>query len=160
MAFDLAGNLLIADSRDYRIRKVDSGGTITTIAGTGVSGTSPDGTLASAAQIAFINDIYVDGAGKYLCEHGQSRSGKLTFRTERSIPSPAPAPPGRAAMAGSQPAAQLNNPQGIAMDGAGNIYIADANNHKVRKINASDGKIDTIAGTGTFGAGGDNGPCD
>jgi sugar lactone lactonase YvrE len=156
VAFDLSGNLLIADSRNFRIRKVDGGGTISTIVGTGVNGTSPDGTLGSSAQINFMNDITVDAAGNlYLVGGNRVRKVNASDGKINTI-----AGNGSAGFSDNIPAvtAMMNNPNGIALDAAGNIYIADTNNNRVRKVTIADGNITTIAGNGTQGANGDNGP--
>ena len=91
MAVDADGNLFIADEGNHRIRRVDSSGIITTIAGTGERGFSGDGGPAVEAQ--------------------------------------------------------LDHPRGVAVDTAGNLYIADKSNHRIRRVDPS-GTITTIAGTG------------
>ena len=101
VALDGAGNLYIADTANHRIRKMDSSGVITTIAGTGERGFGGDGGPATQAR--------------------------------------------------------LNRPSGVTVDGAGNVYIADTWNHRIRKMDSS-GVITTIAGTGERGFGGDYGP--
>ena len=69
--------------------------------------------------------------------------------TERSIPWQGTAPPGYTGNGGLATSATLNYPTGVFVDAAGNIFIADSANNRIRKVNASDGKINTIAGTGT-----------
>jgi len=157
LAFDPSGNLLITDSRNYQVRKVDTGGTITTIAGTGVNGVSPDGTLATAAQIGFINALAIDAAGNIYIAQQNQRVSKVNA-SDGKIYSIAGGVTGSAGDGGPATLAQFRQPMGVAFDTSGNIYIADANNHRVRKINASDGVINTIAGTGTAGNLGDGGP--
>src|SRR5439155_2661153 len=100
VAVDATGNLFIADTGNQRIRKVDTNGTITTLAGTGVAGFAGEGVAAIGAQ--------------------------------------------------------LDEPRGLALDGKGNLFVADSYNHRIRKISA-EGIITTVAGTGTRGFSGDGG---
>ena len=102
VAIDSAGNLFVADLYNCRVREVASGGTVTTIAGTGACSFSGDGGLATSAA--------------------------------------------------------FNQPRGIAVDSTGNLYIADTNNCRIRKRTAATGVVTTLAGNGTCGYGGDNGP--
>jgi sugar lactone lactonase YvrE len=101
IAFDGAGNLYIADRDNHAIRRVDAGGIITTVAGSGDRGFAGDDGPATEAE--------------------------------------------------------LSRPQGVAVDGAGNIYISDSENNRIRRVDAS-GVITTIAGTGQPGYSGDGGP--
>ena len=102
IAYDAAGNLYIAEIQGNAIRKVDSSGLITRVAGDGSEGFSGDGGPATAAQ--------------------------------------------------------LDSPQGLAIDAAGNIYISDSRNHRIRRIDAVSGLIETVVGTGVAGFSGDGGP--
>src|SRR5919206_443626 len=97
-----AGNLYIVDTGNHRVRKVDTDGRISTVAGTGTAGFSGDGGPATRAR--------------------------------------------------------LNAPHGIASDAAGNLYVADPQNQRIRRIDASTGTITTVAGNGARGSGGDGGP--
>ena len=100
MAVDAAGNLYVADTGNCRIRKVNSAGVISTVAGNGTPGFAGDGGAATSAQLSY--------------------------------------------------------PAGLAIDSSGNLYVADSWNYRVRKI-ATDGKIQTIAGNGSYGPFGDGG---
>ena len=154
VAVDGAGNLYIADQSYGRIRKVDSAGIITTIAGTGYHGFSGDGGPAAEAQLASPRGVAVDGAGNlYIADTSNHRVRKVdatgtitTIAGTRFSGDGGPA---------SQ--AQLRNPAAVAVDGAGNLYIADTNSHSVRKVDAT-GTITTVAGTGESGHSGDGGP--
>ncbi len=154
---DGAGNLYIADSRNHRIRKVDSTGTITTVAGTGVEGFSGDGGPAVEARISFPEGVAVDGAGNlYIGDLYNNRIRKVDSRgTITTI-----AGTGEGSYSGDGgPAseAQLSTPSGVAVDGAGNLYIGDTYNYRIRKVDST-GTITTIAGTGEDGFSGDGGP--
>jgi trimeric autotransporter adhesin len=155
VAVDGAGNLYIADVADHRIRKV-SGGVITTIAGTGTScspTTDPcgDGGAATSAKLNIPRNVAVDGAGNvYIGDTGDHRVRKVTAGTITTIAgtgtacSPTTDPCGDG---GAATSANLNTPRGVAVDGAGNVYIADGADRRIRKITGS--TITTIAGTGT-----------
>ena len=157
VAVDGAGNLYIADTFNHRIRKVDSTGTITTIAGTWERGFSGDGGPATAARLAFPRGVAVDGAGNvYIAAYGNKRIRKLdSTGTITTIAGTG----GRGFSGDGGPAveAELRNPSGVAVDGAGNLYIADTVNHRIRKVDST-GTITTVAGTGQYGFGGDGGP--
>ena len=157
VAVDSAGNLYIADTGNHRIRKVDATGTITTIAGTGERGFSGDGGPATAAQLAPPLGVAVDSAGNlYIADTSNLRIRKVDATgTITTI-----AGTGERDFSGDEgPAttARLTFPRGVAVDGAGGLYIADTYNHRIRKVDAT-GTITTIAGTGERDFGGDGGP--
>ena len=162
VAVNGAGNLYIADLRNHRIRKVDSSGTITTIAGTGELGFGGDGGPASEGRLAFPTGVAVDGAGNlYIADSRNHRIRKVdSSGTITTI-----AGSGETGFDGGSfggdggPAtdARLARPNDMAVDGAGNLYIADSGNNRIRKVDSS-GTITTIAGTGELGFGGDGGP--
>ncbi len=151
------GNLYIADSSGQRIRRVSSNGTITTVAGNGVSGFSGDGGPATSASLGFPLGMAVDSLGNLYFADGDnnrirrvSPSGVITTVVGN----------GAKLFGGDQgPAdqASLNIPHDVAFDGAGNLFIADAGNNRVRKVNTS-GLISTVAGMGMNGFSGDGGP--
>jgi sugar lactone lactonase YvrE len=158
VAADSAGNIYIADTLNSVVRRVSSTGTITTFAGTGLRGFSGDGGPARDALLSNPTGLALDAAGNlYIADTGNSRIRKIG--TDGRI----------STVAGSftesfggdgHPAteASLNRPAAVAVDAAGNLYIADTVNHRVRKV-GSDGIIQTIAGSGnTAGFGGDGGP--
>ena len=153
---DGAGNLYFADSDNHRIRKVDTAGTISTIAGTGTEGFSGDGGAATAAQLSAPRGVALDGAGNlYIADTDNHRIRKVdTAGTISTIAGTGTE--GFSGDGGAATAAQLNSPSGVALDGAGNLYIADAHNHRIRKVDTT-GTISTIAGTGTSGFSGDGG---
>jgi hypothetical protein len=162
LAFDRYGNLFIAENVTFSgqgtggawVRKINRAGIISTVAGNGVSGDSGDGGPATAAEFFHISDIAIDSAGKiYIVDNLDNRvrvvnaAGVIT--TFAGTGSPNYAGDGHPA-----DSAQLNSPFGVAADNRGNVYIADAQNSCVRKVNDS-GIISTFAGNGTIGVTGD-----
>ena len=157
VAVDGAGNLYIADTWNHRIRKVDAAGTITTVAGSGRSGYGGDGGPAVAAQLYGPAGVALDAAGNlYIADLLNQRIRKMDAAgTITTV-----AGSGRSGFGGDggpAVAAQLRNPAGVALDAAGNLYIADSFNHRIRKVDAA-GTITTVAGSGRSGYGGDGGP--
>ncbi len=149
VAVDGAGNLYIADSRMTYIREV-SNGVITAVAGFGSSGFSGDNGPATSAQLNSPYAVAVDSAGSvYFSDSGNNRIRKVTKGIITTVAG------GGTALGDNGPAtsAQLNAPLGVAVDSAGDLYIADSGNHRIREV--SHGVITTVAGTGTPGFNGD-----
>ncbi|MFI6038124.1 RICIN domain-containing protein [Streptomyces sp. NPDC051315] len=157
VAVDRAGNLYIADAENHRVRKVTADGKISTVAGTGTAGFSGDDGLATAAELNYPYGLVVDSNGTlYVSDNNNHRVRKIT--TDGKINTVAgTGAAGFEGDGGPAASAQLNSPYGVSVDGAGDLYIADADNHRVRKVTA-DGKISTVAGTGAEGFDGDDGP--
>ncbi|MEW6467572.1 MAG: T9SS type A sorting domain-containing protein [Bacteroidota bacterium] len=157
MAVDASGNLIIADEFNNRIRMVSTSGIITTIVGTGVAGSGGDGGAATAAQLNLPFSVTLDGAGNlYIAEYGGHRIRKVNASgIITTVAGTGTA--GFSGDGGSATLAQLNNPTGVAIDGLGNLYIADWNNNRIRMVNTS-GVMTTVAGTGAPGFSGDGGP--
>ncbi len=153
---DAAGNIFISDSYNNRIRKVDINGVITTIAGTGVQGYNGDNISATSAMIYYPYALALDNAGNlYFADGENNRIRKIS--TTGIITTVAGT--GASGYNGDNiPAtsATLNDPQGIAFDAAGNLYISDSYNNRIRKVNKNTGVITTVVGTGTGGYNGDN----
>ncbi len=154
IAVDAAGNLYIADFDNNRIRKVNTSGVITTIAGTGVYGFSGDGGPATLAQIREPYAVAVDNSGNvYFTDNNRIRkintSGIIsTIAGNGNI--------GFSGDGGLATAATFDYPIGLAVDASGNVYVADWANNRIRKINSS-GIISTFAGNGSPNFSGDGG---
>jgi DNA-binding CsgD family transcriptional regulator/sugar lactone lactonase YvrE len=157
LAVDSAGNVYIADTLNNRVRRVDAGGTITTVAGTGEAGYTGDGragreaslNLPTGLAIGFNDTLFIADTGNNVVRqlgqdgviHTVAGTGEAGYRGE----------------AGSAVDAVLHAPGGLAFDGEGNLYIADTLNQRVRRIDVK-GQIQTVAGTGVAGYLGDGGP--
>src|SRR5262249_48733966 len=148
VAFGKDGNLYITDVLGHRIRKLTlADGKISTVVGTGTAGFSGDGGPATAAAISSPVDIAFDAAGDmYIAAAGNNRIRKVTMSD--GIITTVAGNGGTALSGDGGPATQASiaSPQGVAIDSAGNIYIADRGNTRVRKVNGSDKVISTIAG--------------
>jgi uncharacterized protein (TIGR03437 family) len=157
VAVDSAGNLYIADAGNNRIRRVTPAGTISTVAGNGVAGFSGDGGMAANAALSSPSDVTVDGNGNlYVADTLNNRIRKIT--PNGTITTLAGDGASRfSGDGGPASGASLNSPYGVAVDGAGGVYIADSSNNRVRKV-TPDGIINTVAGNGTAGFLGDGGP--
>jgi sugar lactone lactonase YvrE len=147
VAVDAAGNIYVADETNNDIRKITPGGVVTTLAG-GTEGYA-DGTGA-AAQFWSPSAIAVDGAGNlYVTDTYNQRIRKITpAGAVSTIAGSGPTGPGNGGFADGAGTTQalFNSPSGIAVDPAGNLYVADFNNSKIRKISPS-GVVSTIAGS-------------
>jgi sugar lactone lactonase YvrE len=159
VAVDLAGNLYIGDYGNARVREVAAGsGMITTVAGTGTAGYNGDGIAATTAAIRPYG-IAVDASGNiYIADYTNGRVREVfaatgTIKTVAGIGTA-----GYSGDSGPATSAKLYYPTGVAVDATGNIYIADTRNYRVRMVAAGTGTITTLAGTGTNGYSGDNGP--
>jgi Secretion system C-terminal sorting domain/NHL repeat len=156
VAYDGAGNVYIADEGNNVIRKVNTSGIISTIAGNGTAGYTGDGGAAVSAQLYAPYGIVVDQAGNiYFSESGNHVIRKIS--TSGIISTIAGT--GTAGYSGDgsmASVAQLYQPEGIAIDGYGNIYIADEANSAIREV-YTNGIITTIAGIGVPGYSGDGG---
>jgi sugar lactone lactonase YvrE len=158
LAVDAARNTYIADRANNVIRKVTAAGVMSTLAGTGTSGFSGDGGQATAAKLAQPSSVAVDTSGTlYIADTGNHCVRKVTANGVISTVAGNGVSFGYAGDGGPAKSALLNGPQAVAVDTAGNIYVADTGNQSIRKITA-DGVIKTIAGTGSPGFTGDGGP--
>ena len=158
IALDSSGNLYVADVFNYRVRKIASGGNISTFAGNGLLSYSGDGSAAAKAQLYAPRGVAVDAQGNlYIADTSNNRVRKVApgGGAITTIAGTGTAGFGGDGSAGSS--AQLNQPVAVALDSSGNLYIADFNNNRVRMVNPA-GVISTVAGSGTAGFGGDGGP--
>ena len=154
---DGAGNIYIPDRTTNRLRKVDPAGIITTIAGNGVSGFSGDGGPATLATFNLTNDVSVDGAGNIYISDWMNNRIRLVNTAGIISTAIGTGVYGWSGDGGPATAATVRGPMGLEFNGAGDIYLCDADNFLIRKINPA-GIITTIAGTGTPGFSGDGGP--
>jgi hypothetical protein len=156
---DSAGNVYIADQANNRVRRVDAGtGVITTIAGNGTTGFSGDGGPATNAAMFSPTDLIFDSAGDlYISDDGNHRIRKVAAGTGVITTVAGNGTPGYSGDGGAATSAELYYPAGMVVDSAGNLYIADTFNNRVRKVAAGTGVITTYAGTGTAGFAGDGG---
>jgi sugar lactone lactonase YvrE len=157
LATDGGNHLYIADTQNHRIRRLDlTTGTIATVAGNGTQGFSGDGGLAIHASIDSPAGLAVDAdQNLYLADTHNHRVRKITAATG-TITTIAGATAGFGGDNGPASAASLALPHGLSIDAAGNVYIADTANHRIRRIDAATGTITTIAGNGTQNFSGDN----
>jgi len=160
---DMLGNVYIVDGDNQRIRKVNTAGIITTVAGTGLAGYTGDGGQATDAELNYPGSVTIDAVGNlYITDNANNvirmvnASGVITTIAGNGTV-------GFSGDNGPATAAQLNSPSSVTVDQAGNLYVAEMENFRIRKINTG-GVITTIAGTG-FGVGtgqggysGNNGP--
>ena len=155
VAVDSSGNVYFSSL--HSVFKVDSGGTLTRIAGNGQAGYSGDGGPATNAQFLLPMGIAVDGAGNvYVADRDASVVRKIAASGIVSTVAGTGAA-GFSGEGGLAAAAQLNSPFGLALDSAGNLYIADTNNNCIRKVSAN-GSIANVAGSTAQGFSGDGGP--
>jgi sugar lactone lactonase YvrE len=154
VALDSSGNLYIADAVNSRIRMVTPGGIITTVAGNGAYGYFGDNGLATDAWLSGPRGVAIDDSNNLLiADSSNNRIRKVVGGIITTI-----AGNGSGGYSGDNSlaiSAQLNFPSGVAFSN-GSLYIADTFNFRVRKVTG--GTITTIAGTGSFGSTGDNGP--
>jgi uncharacterized protein (TIGR03437 family) len=159
LAFDSSGNLYIADEANNNVRKVDTNGIITTVAGGGGASGLGDGGLATQAGLSWPTGVAIDKAGDlYIAEYANNRIRMVAAGTGIISTIAGTGPTGYSGDGGPATKATFTYPTGVAVDSSGNVYVADSDNCVIRKISPS-GIISTVAGNGpTFGYGGDNGP--
>ena len=154
VAYDTHGNLFLADANNHVIREISTSGVITTIAGTGVEGYAGDGAAATSAQLDTPTGVAVDAAGNvYIADSHNHRIREVSTGIITTIAGTGT--PGFSGDGAAATAAQLALPSGVAVDASGNLYIADTNNHRIRKV--SGGTITTLAGDGEELYAGDGG---
>ncbi len=159
------GNLYIADSRNHRIRKVDTTtGIVSTFAGNGTDGFSGDGGSALSAQLHGPTGVTVDSSGNlYVADINTQSIRKVDAMTGIISTFAGNGTPGFSGDGGPATSAQLSGPAGVTVDSTGNLYIADQYNNRIRKVDTA-GIISTFAGSGRYPSGsepissGDGGP--
>jgi hypothetical protein len=161
VAVDTSGNLYIADGDNNVVRKVTaSTGIIATVAGTGIAGYSGDGGPATSAKLQHVVGVAVDSSGNLfiLCTNGQSVMRKVTASTGIITTVAGTGVDGYNGDGIAATSAQLQGPTSMVVDQFGNIFIAETNGKRIRKVTASTGIISTVTGTGTAGYNGDGIP--
>jgi sugar lactone lactonase YvrE len=157
LAIDQDGNLLLADSQNQVVVKIDREGYLTPFAGNGAPGYNGDGKLATESSLANPYDVRLDSKGNvYIADTSNhrirkvDRKGVITTVAGTGVP-------GYSGNGGPAVNAQLKKPYGIFLDKEDNLLITDSENHVIRKV-GQDGIIHTIAGSGQRGYDGDGGP--
>lgn len=157
LALDAIGNIYFVDRGNARIRKIDTGGIITTVVGDGTNGYTGDGGAATSAEINMATDLAFDAIGNmYIADEVNSVIRKVdTSNVITTI-----AGDGTTGFSGDSSAAtsaQLGYPSGVSVDAYGIVFIADGGNNRIRIVDTA-GNIYTYAGDGTHSYGGDGGP--
>jgi sugar lactone lactonase YvrE len=154
---DKHGNIIFSDSHNARVRKIDTSGIITTIAGNGTPGYSGDGGPATSAQLRGPWGLFMDGAGNlYIAEHSFNSVIRKVDTSGIIHTVAGVGGPGYGGDGGPATEAPLYTPTAVVVDSNHELFIADNGNYRVRKVDAA-GIITTFAGTGFFGCTGDGG---
>ncbi len=151
IAMDASGNLYVADTERHRIRVVSPDGTMTTVAGTGTAGYQGNGGSAVHAQldkpcgvaVASNGDLFIADTENHWIRKVDAQTGVISLYAGSHT-------------AGVPEAGVFDKPQGVCVANSGNVYVADTENHCIRKINRW-GTVSTFAGTGESGYSGDGG---
>jgi len=152
------GRIVMVSLHDPRVLRIDDDGTLVSIAGTGEVGDAGDGGPAGDALFAELASIAVAPDGTTYVSDDEAHRIRIihpdgTIDTYAGV-----GEKGDDGDGGPAVEAHLNHPQGLALDADGNLYVADNINHRIRRIDAATGVIETVAGTGQAGDSGDGGP--
>jgi sugar lactone lactonase YvrE len=151
VAYDASGNIYIAEAQNHIVREIAKSGLITVLAGTGIEGYGGDGAVATSASLDTPTGVAVDSTGNvYIADSHNHRIRKVSGGTITTVAGNGA--PGFSGDGGPAVAAQLWLPSAVAVDSAGNLYIADTNNQRIRKVLGGGGgtapAITTVAGDG------------
>ena len=160
IAFDIDGALLICDIGNHRIRRVDMGrGTISTFAGTGETGATPDGAALAGTPLRGPRTIAVAPSGDlYIALREGNAIYRLDAHTRTLHHVAGTGVTGYTGDGGPARLATLGGPKGLALARDGSLYVADTENHAIRRIDLASGAIDTVLGTGARGTSFDKDP--
>lgn len=159
ISIDSTGNIFISDETHKTVRRVDaSTNTIVTVAGNGDTVFNSDNIPAINAAINPLGGVVVDGNGNlFIGDFDNNRIRRVDALTGFISTVAGNGSQGFSGDGGKVTRASLDEPRGVAVDGDGNIYIADTNNNRIRRVDAATGVIETIAGNGQEGFSGDKG---
>ena len=158
IAVDASGNIFVADPNNERVREVNaSSKLISTVAGTSYVSVSGDGGAATAAQLDNPNAVATDASGDiFIADSIDNVVREINHATGIVTTIAGNGTAGYSGDGGQATAAELSYPEGIAVDAAGDVFIADSDNARIREINHASRLITTVAGTGGVGYNGDN----
>ena len=146
----------IADTGNHRIRRIDPTGSSTIVAGNGIAGFSGDNNPAAAAQLHSPSSVFVDSTGSlYIADRDNHRIRKVAGSTITTVAGSGT--PGFSGDGSPAASARLHSPSSVFVDSTGSLYIADRDNHRIRKVDPA-GIITTVAGNGQRGFFGDDLP--
>jgi hypothetical protein len=151
IAYDSQGNLYLAETANHVIRRVDTAGHITTVAGTGTQGFDGDGGQASVALLDSPQGLAVNSSSLYIADTHNHRIRKVDLSSGVITTIAGSSNPGSTGDNGPATSATLDTPTALTLDTQRNLYLADIGSHRIRKIAAATGIINTVAGTGTQG---------
>jgi len=158
LARDSSGNIFVISQETAAVYRLDLKGQLTVVAGNGLQLDLGDGGPATQASLNVLSAIAVDVSGDlFIAEQANSAIRRVDAKTRIITTVAGNGTDGFNGDGGPATEAELGNPQGVAVDAAGNILIADTSNNRIRRVNSVTGFISTIAGNGTAGFGGDGG---
>ena len=157
VAYDSAGNLYIADANNRRIRKIDTGGNLSTFVGTGAATSTGDGGQANVATIQDPRDVFVASNNLYIADGGACRIRKVDLGTGIMSTVAGNGNCGFTGDGGAATSAQIGTIQSVAVATNGDVYMADRSFSTIRKVTSGSNLISTVAGTGVAGYSGDGG---